>query len=192
MAIRACPSSSTQSSKGANPAVTPFEVITGRQLSVKLKFAGDLGVRIPDDTLQRADRVIRYGKPRLLREHRGGAVLEPLAVQCAQEINQRVNVAGRNVKRANLDIEVRIADAPPSVETNDVSERLQRSVVHVRRVPRDVAQRGCLEGASIAGSARDGRAPFVGISGRHRVKAKSEIVKCAVGQVRAVVAAAAP
>ena len=36
------------------------------------------------------------------------------------------------------------------VEQNDVSQRLQRPVVRVRRVPRDVAQRGRLEGGSIA------------------------------------------
>ena len=45
--------------KGANPAVTPFEVITRRQFAVNLKVAGELGVTIPDTVLKRADRIIR-------------------------------------------------------------------------------------------------------------------------------------
>ena len=44
--------------KGANPAVTPFEVITSRQFVVNLKVAGELGVTIPDAVLKRADRII--------------------------------------------------------------------------------------------------------------------------------------
>jgi hypothetical protein len=43
------------------------------------------------------------------------------------------------VQRADLRIEVRIANASPLVERNDVSQGPQRSVV--RRVPRDLAQR---------------------------------------------------
>ena len=45
--------------KGANPAVTPFEVITRRQFVVNLKVARELGVTIPDTVLKRADRIIR-------------------------------------------------------------------------------------------------------------------------------------
>ena len=45
--------------KGANPAVTPFEVITRRQFVVNLHVARELGVTIPDAVLKRADRVIR-------------------------------------------------------------------------------------------------------------------------------------
>lgn len=45
--------------KGADPAVTPFEVITRRQFVVNLKVAGELGVTIPDAVLKRADRIIR-------------------------------------------------------------------------------------------------------------------------------------
>jgi putative ABC transport system substrate-binding protein len=45
--------------KGANPAVTPFEVITRRQFVVNLRVARELGVTIPDAVLKRADRVIR-------------------------------------------------------------------------------------------------------------------------------------
>jgi len=45
--------------KGANPAVTPFEVITRRQFVVNLKIARDLGVTVPDAVLKRADRIIR-------------------------------------------------------------------------------------------------------------------------------------
>jgi putative ABC transport system substrate-binding protein len=45
--------------KGANPAVTPFEVITRRQFVVNLQIARALGVTVPDAVLKRADRVIR-------------------------------------------------------------------------------------------------------------------------------------
>ena len=45
--------------KGANPAVTPFEVITRRQFVVNLKVARELGVAIPATVLKRADRIIR-------------------------------------------------------------------------------------------------------------------------------------
>jgi len=45
--------------KGANPAITPFEVITRRQFVVNLRVARELGVTIPDAVLKRADRVIR-------------------------------------------------------------------------------------------------------------------------------------
>jgi len=45
--------------KGANPAVTPFEVVTRRQFVINLKIAGELGVTIPDSVVKRADRVIR-------------------------------------------------------------------------------------------------------------------------------------
>ena len=45
--------------KGANPAVTPFEVITRRQFVVNLKIARELGVTVPDAVLKRADRIIR-------------------------------------------------------------------------------------------------------------------------------------
>ena len=45
--------------KGANPAVTPFEVTTRRQFVVNLKVAGELGVTIPDAVLKRADRIVR-------------------------------------------------------------------------------------------------------------------------------------
>lgn len=45
--------------KGADPAVTPFEVITRRQFVVNLNVAGKLGVTIPDVVLKRADRIIR-------------------------------------------------------------------------------------------------------------------------------------
>lgn len=45
--------------KGADPAVTPFEVITRRHFVVNLKVAGELGVTIPDAVLKRADRIIR-------------------------------------------------------------------------------------------------------------------------------------
>ena len=45
--------------KGANPAVTPFEVITRRQFAVNLKIAGELRVTIPDTVLKRADRIIQ-------------------------------------------------------------------------------------------------------------------------------------
>ena len=45
--------------KGANPAVTPFEVITRRRFVVNLRVARELGVTIPDAVLKRADRVIR-------------------------------------------------------------------------------------------------------------------------------------
>lgn len=45
--------------KGAQPAVTPFEVTTRRQFVVDLKVARALGVTIPDAVLARADRVIR-------------------------------------------------------------------------------------------------------------------------------------
>src|SRR5215211_1247249 len=45
--------------KGANPAVTPFEIITRRQFVVNLKVARELGVTVPNAVLKRADRVIR-------------------------------------------------------------------------------------------------------------------------------------
>ena len=45
--------------KGANPAVTPFEVVTRRQFVINLKVAGELGVTIPDGVVKRADRIIR-------------------------------------------------------------------------------------------------------------------------------------
>ncbi len=45
--------------KGADPAVTPFEVVTRRQFVVNLKVANDLGVTIPDGLLKNADRIIR-------------------------------------------------------------------------------------------------------------------------------------
>ena len=45
--------------KGADPAVTPFEVITRRQFVVNLKVARQLGVTIPDGVLKRADRIIQ-------------------------------------------------------------------------------------------------------------------------------------
>lgn len=45
--------------KGANPAVTPFEVVTRRQFVINLKVAGELGVIIPDGVVKRADRIIR-------------------------------------------------------------------------------------------------------------------------------------
>lgn len=45
--------------RGANPAVTPFEVVTRRQFVINLKVANDLGVAIPDGVLKRADRIIR-------------------------------------------------------------------------------------------------------------------------------------
>ena len=45
--------------KGADPAVTPFEVVTRRQFVINLKVANDLGVTIPDGVLKRADRIIR-------------------------------------------------------------------------------------------------------------------------------------
>jgi len=45
--------------KGANPAVTPFEVVTRRQFVVNLKVAQELGVTIPESVLKRADRIIR-------------------------------------------------------------------------------------------------------------------------------------
>jgi len=45
--------------KGANPAVTPFEVTTRRQFVVNLKVARELGVKIPETVLKRADRIIR-------------------------------------------------------------------------------------------------------------------------------------
>jgi putative tryptophan/tyrosine transport system substrate-binding protein len=45
--------------KGANPATTPFEVVTRREFVVNLKVAKQLGVTIPDVVLKRADRVIR-------------------------------------------------------------------------------------------------------------------------------------
>jgi len=45
--------------KGANPAVTPFEVVTRRQFVVNLKVATALGVTIPEGVLKRADRIIR-------------------------------------------------------------------------------------------------------------------------------------
>src|SRR3954470_15972144 len=62
--------------------------------------------------------------------------------------------------------------------------------MHVRRVPVDVAKRGRLEGASIAGSSGDRPAAFVRVAVRRRIPAKSEIVKRAIGQVRTVVATA--
>jgi hypothetical protein len=105
----------------------------------------------------------------LFRKRCRGAVHDALAIQCAQKINQRVDVVSRNVKRTNLRIEVRIANASPLVEQNDVSQRLQRSVVHVRRVPRDLAQRRRFEGGSIAGPLGDRRAPFVRVALRHRI-----------------------
>jgi putative ABC transport system substrate-binding protein len=45
--------------KGANPAVTPFEVTARRQFAVNLEVARELGVTIPDSVLKRADRIIR-------------------------------------------------------------------------------------------------------------------------------------
>ncbi len=45
--------------KGADPAVTPFKVVTRRQFVVNLKVARELGVTIPDAVLKRADRIIR-------------------------------------------------------------------------------------------------------------------------------------
>jgi len=45
--------------KGANPAVTPFEVINRRQFVVNLEVARELGVAIPETVLKRADRIIR-------------------------------------------------------------------------------------------------------------------------------------
>ena len=45
--------------KGANPAITPFEVITRRQFVINLKVANELGVTIPESVLKRADRIIR-------------------------------------------------------------------------------------------------------------------------------------
>lgn len=45
--------------KGANPAATPFEVMTRRQFVINLKIAGELGVTIPDSVVKRADRIIR-------------------------------------------------------------------------------------------------------------------------------------
>lgn len=44
--------------KGANPAVTPFEVVTRREFVVNLKVARELGVTIPDGVLNRADRIM--------------------------------------------------------------------------------------------------------------------------------------
>jgi putative tryptophan/tyrosine transport system substrate-binding protein len=44
--------------KGANPADTPFEVVTRQEFIVNLKVARDLGVTIPPGVLKRADRVI--------------------------------------------------------------------------------------------------------------------------------------
>lgn len=45
--------------KGADPAVTPFEVVTRRQFVINLNVARELGVTIPDAVLKRADRIIR-------------------------------------------------------------------------------------------------------------------------------------
>ena len=45
--------------KGANPAITPFEVVTRRQFVINLKVAEELGVTIPEAVLKRADRIIR-------------------------------------------------------------------------------------------------------------------------------------
>jgi putative tryptophan/tyrosine transport system substrate-binding protein len=45
--------------KGANPAVTPFEVTTRREFVVNLAVARTLGVTIPATVLKRADRIIR-------------------------------------------------------------------------------------------------------------------------------------
>jgi putative ABC transport system substrate-binding protein len=44
--------------KGANPADTPFEVVSQRQLAINLKTARGLGLAIPAELLKRADRVI--------------------------------------------------------------------------------------------------------------------------------------
>src|SRR5215203_1460810 len=128
---------------------------------------------------------------RLLWKHRGSAVHEPFAIECNEEINQRVDVIMGDVKRTNLRVEVRIPDATPFVEQHDVSQGRQRPVVHVRRVPVDVAQRRRLEGASISRLSRDRRAAFVRVPARRRVPAKSEIVKRTIGQVRTVMATAA-
>jgi putative ABC transport system substrate-binding protein len=44
--------------KGAKPADTPFEVVSRRELAINLKTARELGLTIPAELLQRADRVI--------------------------------------------------------------------------------------------------------------------------------------
>jgi len=44
--------------RGANPANTPFTVISRREFVINLKVARSLGVSIPDAVLKRADRII--------------------------------------------------------------------------------------------------------------------------------------
>ena len=44
--------------KGANPAETPFQIITRREFVVNRRIARELGVTIPDAVLKRADRII--------------------------------------------------------------------------------------------------------------------------------------
>jgi putative ABC transport system substrate-binding protein len=44
--------------KGANPADTPFEVVSRRELAINLRTARELGMVIPPDLLKKADRVI--------------------------------------------------------------------------------------------------------------------------------------
>ena len=59
-----------------------------------------------------------------MRKRRGSTVEEALSVQRLEEINQRVDVATRKVKRTNLRVEVRIPDQRALLWWTNGTERL--------------------------------------------------------------------
>src|SRR5207237_3724441 len=83
---------------------------------------------------------------------------------------------------------VRVGVRALAIERDDVLERRDRAVVHVRRREYQAAQRGRLEAPTVGGFARDRETAFLGHAVLH---ADARVVPALVAEVRAGVAAPA-
>jgi hypothetical protein len=107
-------------------------------------------------------------------------------VQRAQQGNQLRPLTGRQAKRTNRGIQIRIGTAATVVERDDRLERAEAAVVHVGRGESDIPQARRLEAAAILRQSGDLEAADIASP------ADSGVVEILIGEERTSMAAAAP
>src|SRR5206468_2904540 len=112
--------------------------------------------------------------------------LDAVAVEAFQEGDEIADLLLAESERADGRVLRGVARAAAIVVAHDVGQRLERSVVHIRRRARDVAQTRRLEFAQVAGLMRHLLAAAVleDPSGRQRPKADAGIVESVVREQR--------